>query len=186
MTRGAAFVCVLAVVISCPGASHAHDGPPFPIVSDRTAGPYTVSVWTDPDTTDDGSAGGQFWVMIAAREGASPIPPSTRARVTAASVDRPGPERAAATEAVRGDTSNQFAALVLDHEGRFRVRVDVDGPLGMATLESEVSATYDLRPPPVIAALYLLPFVLAGGLWAKLLLKRRHSATQGASARRPA
>src|SRR4029453_4395549 len=27
----------------------AHDGPPFPILSDRVAGPYLVSIWTDPD-----------------------------------------------------------------------------------------------------------------------------------------
>ena len=28
-----------------------HAGPPFPIVEDRSVGPYTVSIWTDPDAT---------------------------------------------------------------------------------------------------------------------------------------
>src|SRR5690349_11751219 len=41
-----------------------HSGPPFPIMSDQAAGPYVVSIWTDPDTTDDGSAGGQFWTRV--------------------------------------------------------------------------------------------------------------------------
>jgi len=50
---------------------HAHDGPPFPIVSEHTAGAYAVSVWTDPDTTDDGTAGGQFWVVLRPASGYS-------------------------------------------------------------------------------------------------------------------
>jgi len=33
---------------------HAHSGPPFPIVSSRVAGSYIISIWTDPDATDDG------------------------------------------------------------------------------------------------------------------------------------
>ena len=56
------------VVIACAtvvaAVSHAttvdaHSGPPFPIVSNQIAGPYDVSVWTDPDATADGSAAGQ-------------------------------------------------------------------------------------------------------------------------------
>jgi hypothetical protein len=42
----------------------AHAGPPFPIVTDAVRGPYTISIWTDPDATDDGSSGGQFWVVL--------------------------------------------------------------------------------------------------------------------------
>ena len=49
----------------------------------------------------------------------------------------------------------------------------VDGPLGNAMVASEVEATYDLRPPPVMLVLYLAPFLLIGLLWTKLLLQRR-------------
>jgi hypothetical protein len=160
----------LCVAVGPPVA--AHDGPPFPILSDQRAGAYTVSVWTDPDTTDDGSPGGQFWVMIGAAAG--DVPAGTQVRVAAAPLEREGAEQTAAAAPVRDDPATQFAAVVLDHEGRFRVRVDVDGPLGAATLHSEVAATYDLRPPPIMLVLYLLPFLLVGALWTRVLLRRRH------------
>ncbi|HET9541411.1 MAG TPA: hypothetical protein VFQ46_12485, partial [Candidatus Limnocylindria bacterium] len=69
--------------------------------------------------------------------------------------------------------SNQFAAVVMDHEGRFAVEVTIDGPAGPARVTAEVDATYDLRPPPIMLAVYALPFVLAGLLWIRLLVKRR-------------
>jgi len=52
----------LLIPLLTPSRAAAHSGPPFPIVADRVAGTYRVSIWTDPDATDDGSAGGQFWV----------------------------------------------------------------------------------------------------------------------------
>lgn len=151
----------------------AHNGPPFPIVSDQTAGPYVVSIWTDPDTTDDGSAGGQFWVRVHPAGKERPLPADTRATVTITPVNREGAARLASASPVRGDMTNQFAAVVMDHEGRFAVRVDIDGPLGAATVTASVDATYDLRPPRSLIVLYLLPFVLAGLLWGRLLIRRR-------------
>ena len=61
----------------------------------------------------------------------------------------------------------------MDHEGRFRVRVTIDGPLGSGRVDADVDATYDLRPPPALVAVYLIPFALVAFLWIKLLLKRR-------------
>jgi hypothetical protein len=62
---------------------------------------------------------------------------------------------------------------VMDHAGRFAVEVTIDGPAGPASVTAEVDATYDLRPPPIMLAVYALPFVLAGLLWIRLLVKRR-------------
>jgi hypothetical protein len=84
-----------------------------------------------------------------------------------------GPEIVATATPVRGDVTNQFAALVMDHEGRFAVRVSVDGPFGPATVNAAVDATYDLRPPRYMLIVYLLPFVAVGVLWGRLLLRRR-------------
>jgi hypothetical protein len=151
----------------------AHDGPPYPIVSDRVTGPYRVSIWTDPDTTDDGSPGGQFWVRVDRADGNDRLPPETRARVSIRPLDRTGAEASAPAIAVRGDVTNQFAALVMDHEGRFAVHIAIDGPLGATQLDGEVSATYDLRPAPSLLLLYLAPFVLVGILWGRLLARRR-------------
>jgi hypothetical protein len=45
--------------------------------------------------------------------------------------------------------------------------------MGDAHVDAEVQATYDLRPPPTTLVLYLMPFLLVGGRWAKLLVHRR-------------
>jgi hypothetical protein len=172
VTTRRALAVLLALGIQAPPIAGAHDGPPFPIVSDAAAGRYLVSVWTDPDATDDESAGGQFWVRIAERQRGR-VPAATRARVTIRPLDRSGPERAAAAMPVRDDITNQFAALVMDHEGRFAVQVVIEGPLGDAVIDGEVDATYDLRPPAFMIALYMAPFVAVGLLWMRLLLRRR-------------
>jgi hypothetical protein len=163
---------LLLLLSADPTAVFAHSGPPFPALSDRSAGPYRLSLWTDPDTTDDGSAGGQFWVVIHLADG-SPPPPDTRAIVAIRPRDRPGPERSAATSPVDGDTSRQFAALLMDHEGPFAVRTTISGTRGSAAVDATVDATYDLRPPPWLLGVYVLPFVAVGFLWLKLLLRRR-------------
>jgi hypothetical protein len=153
----------------------AHDGPPYPIISSEIAGGYAISLWTDPDTTDDGTPGGQFWVMVdpASREDA-PVG-DLRARVAIRPLDRQGPERSGWAEPVGGDSARQFVALLMDHEGRFAVRLEIDGGGHRAALDSEVEATYDLRPPRALLALYVLPFVLVGVLWTKLLVRRRRA-----------
>jgi hypothetical protein len=154
----------------------AHAGPPYPIIASVSADPYVVSVWADPDTTDDGKAGGQFWVVFE-RPGHGSLPVGTRATVTARALDRPGAAQSAIADPVRGDASNQFAAVLLDREGRFEIGVTLDGPLGHATLRTQVDATYDLRPARWLIAVYVAPFVLVGLLWIKLLARRQRRAT---------
>jgi hypothetical protein len=162
----------LAVILAAaPAAVRAHDGPPFPILSDRLAGPYTLSIWTDPDATDDGSAGGQFWVRLQGSK--SRLPDATRVTVSVRPLDRSGAELTAQAAPVRGDVTNQFAALVMDHEGPFAVRVTVEGPLGSAAADAAADATYDLRPAPYLVILYAAPFVLVGILWGALMVRRR-------------
>ncbi len=153
----------------------AHSGPPYPIVSSLAIDPYVVSVWTDPDTTDDKTPGGQFWVVIEQPSHTS-LPPATRATVTVRPLDRPGPTRSVEAKPVQGDPSNQFATLVLDHEGRFGVSIALDGPRGHAVLRTQVDATYNLRPSRWLTVLYVVPFLLAGFIWIKLLWRRRASA----------
>ena len=167
-----------SVVIAVLGSAilSAHTGPPFPIVSNKTEGAYEISVWTDPDSTDDGTAAGRFWVTVRPAAGTSPLPQATRVNVSLVSVDRPGETRAGAAPPIADDPVHRYVALVMDHEGRFRVRVAVDGPLGTATTEADVDATYDLRPAPYLIAVYMLPFLLIGFLWIKLMVRRRRAA----------
>lgn len=173
---------ILAIVVLQPGPLLAHTGPPFPIVTSRNVGAYEVSVWTDPDSTDDGSAAGRFWVTLRPSSGAS-LPADTRVNVAINPAGTPGQPNTASAEPVANDPSHRFAALVLDHEGRFHVRVTIVGPLGPAGVEADVDATYDLRPPPAMIAVYLIPFAGIGFLWLKLMLKRRRSGVHKSTAR---
>jgi hypothetical protein len=154
----------------------AHDGPPYPIVSNQVLGAYRVSVWTDPDTTDDGSAGGQFWVMIAVARAGDRVFSDVRADVTIRPLDRAGASLTARAAPVSGEASRQFVAVRMDHEGRFAVRVDVESAAGRVSVDSEVQATYDLRPSRLMLVVYLLPFVLTAFLWTTLLVRRRRAA----------
>ena len=174
VTRACLHLCVLCVL--CGDLSvilRAHSGPPFPILTNRVVGPYDISIWADPDATDDGSAAGQFWVMLRPAAGAGSVPAETHADVSINALDRSAPRVTGRAQPVNHEISRQFAALVMDHEGRFGVAVTVDGPLGHAEVETNVDATYDLRPAPIMMAVYLMPFVLVGFLWVKLLVRRR-------------
>jgi hypothetical protein len=133
--------------------ARAHDGPPYPIVSNQVSGPYRISLWTDPDATDDGSSGGQFWVMVD-MAGGDALPGDLRARVSIRPLSRAGQPQSADTEPMGGDGSRRFVALLMDHEGPFSVQVTVEGASGSATIESRVEATYDLRPPPIMLVIY--------------------------------
>jgi hypothetical protein len=170
------------VVIACAtvvaAVSHAttvdaHSGPPFPIVSNQIAGPYDVSVWTDPDATADGSAAGQFWVVVQPANRATSLPADTKVNVTIQPADG-GPALRGTAKPVNGDVSRQFVALLMDHEGRYAARASIEGPLGSVDVAADVDATYDLRPSSTMVAVYVMPFVLVGFLWIKLLLRRRH------------
>jgi hypothetical protein len=172
VTRVCAALTVLAAVVLVPGQAWAHAGPPFPIVHKAHAGPYEISVWTDPDTTDDGTSGGQFWVMIRLLDGGH-LPEDTRAIVTIRPLDREGPALSGTAEPVRGNLSRQFVALLMDHEGRFAVQATVSSRNGNATVSADVDATYDLRPPPFTLVLYAMPFVAIGVFWLKILRQRR-------------
>jgi hypothetical protein len=156
----------------------AHSGPPYPVVTRQAAGAYRVSLWTDPDATDDRTSAGQFWVVIEP-ERAGTVPADTRARVAIRPRDRDQPFAEVAAAPVDGDVTRQFANLLMDHEGPFEVRVVLDGPWGSATIDTQVQATYDLRPPLPLIAVYMLPFLAVGFLWGTRLVRRRRALKSG-------
>ncbi|HVQ12167.1 MAG TPA: hypothetical protein VMS40_01190 [Vicinamibacterales bacterium] len=178
MTRAARSLVCLSLTCGCvlvASVASAHDGPPYPIVSNQLLGRYRISVWTDPDTTDDGSAGGQFWVMIDPARADDAVGLDVQAVVTIRPLDREGAPLMARAAPVNQDSSRQFATLVMDHEGRFAVHVDVESASGRVSVDSDVQATYDLRPSRFMLVIYLLPFLLAGVLWTTLLVRRRRA-----------
>src|SRR5262249_594982 len=154
-------------------------GPRYPIVNDRIVGAYNVSIWTDPDATDDQTAAGKFWVTVQPSVRGTVLPESTRVRVSVSPNGRTGEPRAANAERLNNDVRRQFAALLLDHEGRYDVRVTIDGPVGTANVDDGVDATYDLRPRPMLTLVFVAPFILIGFVWGKLLIKRKMAARGG-------
>ena len=53
-------------VLEAAAPAAAHDGPPFPLMLDEKAGPYTVSVWADPDVGT-----GTFFIYVDAPGGSA-------------------------------------------------------------------------------------------------------------------
>jgi hypothetical protein len=170
----ARLVMLITAALLAAESATAHSGPPFPILSNRIAGAYDLSIWSDPDTTDDGSLGGQFWVVLKPVGRGPAIPAATVVTVAIRPLDRDGPTQTGWARPVNGATDNQFVALLMDHEGPFAVRVTVESSLGRAEVETRAEATYDQRPSRGLIVIYLLPFVAVGALWMKVLWRRRH------------
>jgi len=138
----------------------AHQGPPFPIVEDQHAGPYTVSVWTDPDVGT-----GTFFVIL--------DPPATvHVQIGLQPVSGRLPERTYEAQAVRSN-DRYSAAAPLDKAEMWHVRVLLDGPAGIGELKTEVEATPDGTLGPLGSLIYLLPFLGVGFLWLKAAIRRR-------------
>jgi hypothetical protein len=169
----------LILIALAGGVLQAHSGPPFPIVTDRVVAAYRISLWADPDATDDGSAAGQFWVMLQPARPGESIPPGTRVEVTIRPLDREGDGRSGRAAPINADAARQFVALGMDHEGPFGVHVAIDGPLGNADVDASTDATYDLRPRPILMFVFVMPFLVVGFVWGKLLIRRRMHARGG-------
>jgi hypothetical protein len=174
--RSRAVICSTVVALLVGDATlRAHNGPPYPIVSNRIAGNYEVSLWADPDATDDGSADGRFWVTVNAARKSDPLPRDTQTRISIWPLNSPGAVKTATAEPADQEPSRRFAAFVIDHEGRYGVKATIDGPLGPAEVEAVVDAAYDQRPRPFTIVLFVMPFLLIGFVWVKLLMRRRAS-----------
>jgi hypothetical protein len=159
----------LLILLLClpalPVPLRAHAGPPFPIVVDRPVGPWTVSVWTDPDI-------GTGVVFVILEGPLLPSAPST-VRVSAQPVDGSLPEAFyEAGRQGRPEDMRYFTRVKLDHGGMWRLRATLGGPRG-GSVAAEVEATPDGVLGPWEIGLYLLPFLAVGFLWIKAVLRRR-------------
>ena len=113
MTRLLSFstAFTVAVLLSRTTVVRAHSGPPYPILSNRIVGAYDISIWSDPDSTDDKTAAGKFWVVLEPASRGGSIPSGTRANVTIRPLDRPGQSQTGQANPVDGSASRQFVAL---------------------------------------------------------------------------
>lgn len=155
------------MLLAGPARAVAHEGPPYPVLVDKTLGPCVVSVWADPDVGT-----GTFFIVLEPTPGGK-LPDDIRVELGVRPVSGRLPEAfyAAGREDLRG--SVQYKALVpFDAQELWRVRVRLQSSQGGGEVTTDVEAT-----PPGYGRwdllLYLLPFAAVGLLWLRAIVKGR-------------
>ncbi|MGB7751203.1 MAG: hypothetical protein WCF88_06590 [Candidatus Acidiferrales bacterium] len=157
-------VVVLFVATSPLGA---HNGPPFPIISDKRVGPVVVSLWTHPDVGT-----GLFYVIVDAPPGGA-IPADLKIEIGV----RPVTGRLAEVtypmklETLRGQVVYRADAQ-FDQQELWQVRMIVKSSAG----DGEASADVEVTPPGYgrwDLLLFSLPFLGVGFLWFRVMMRKR-------------
>jgi hypothetical protein len=160
--------CLVSLLsLSCPPLAIAHNGPPFPIISDQRVGPCIVSLWTHPDVGT-----GTFFVMVDPPPGGA-IPKDLKVQIGV----QPASGRLAEVvypawaEDLRGQVEYK-TEVQFDQQEFWKVRLILASSTGRGEALSQVEAT-----PPGFGRwdllLYLLPFLGVGFLWFTAVAKRR-------------
>ena len=156
----------LLTMLYAPNAA-AHNGPPFPIITDQRVGPYIISLWTHPDLGT-----GTFFVMVDPMPGGT-VPKDLKIQIAV----QPASGRLA--EVV-------YSAWLLDLRGQVEYKTEVQFDqqenwkvrLILASSAGGGEAISQVLPTPTgfgrwDLLLYLLPFLGVGFLWASAITKRR-------------
>jgi len=157
----ALLLCWLAVV-------SAHTGPPTLILVDHMIGPYSVSVWVDPEVGT-----GTFFIRLEPLSSGAAIPDDTTVQIGVQPLSGRLAEAryAARRQEVSGHVQYQ-AAVPFDAQELWRARIIVhsSGGGGEATIDVEAI-------PPGLGQwdvlLYLFPFLAVGFLGLQMVLYRR-------------
>jgi hypothetical protein len=159
-------IVVGALLLGLCRGTHAHNGPPFPIITDQRVGPCVISLWTHPDLGT-----GTFWVMVDPLPGGK-VPPDLKIQIGVAPVSGRLPEAMywAWQEKMRGQVEFKSEAQ-FDQDEMWKIRLVLQSSAGGGEATAQVEAT-----PPGFGRwdllLYALPFVGAGILWFGLIAKR--------------
>jgi hypothetical protein len=160
------FQTSLLVVMLAPNAA-AHNGPPFPIITDQRVGPCIISLWTHPDVGT-----GYFFIMVDPLPGGS-IPKDLKVQVGVQPVSGRLAEVVypAQLQDLRGQVEYK-TEVQFDQQEFWKVRLILSSSSGSGEALSKVEAT-----PPGFGRwdllLYLLPFLGVGFLWVMAIAKRR-------------
>jgi hypothetical protein len=156
-----------AILLLLPFPIHAHEGPPYPVLVDKVAGPCIVSVWADPDVGT-----GTFLIYVEPLPGKR-VPRDLQVDVAVRPVSGRLPE--ATTRAERENLSDreQFKALVeFDAQEYWDVRVLLHSAAG----DGEAAMQVEVTPPGYgrwDLLIYLLPFLAVGFLWLRAFMRNR-------------
>ena len=168
--RGTVWCKFLAAVVIFLVASSrlgAHNGPPFPIISDKRVGPVVVSLWTHPDVGT-----GLFYVIVDPPPGAT-IPSDLKIEIGVRPVTGRLAEAIYPTqlENLRGQVQYRTEAQ-LDQQELWHVRLIVKSSAG----DGEASAEVEVTPPGFgrwDLLMFSLPFLGVGFLWFHVMMRKR-------------
>jgi hypothetical protein len=161
----------LLLAFSVPALGH--NGPPFPIISDKKIGPCIVSLWTHPDVGT-----GTFFVIV------SPVPPDScpdpekldiEISVQPASGRLTEVRYGAWRDRVRGQVQYK-SEVKFDAQELWNVRLMLKSPTGTG----EAMASVMVTPPgfgPWDLLFYASPFLVVAVLWFRAVshkLKRKN------------
>ena len=150
-----------------PPAALAHVGAPYPVLMEEPAGPYRVSALADPDVGQ-----GTFYILIALEQGQAP-PPDTVVTVWVEPEDGHLGEAAHRAEREQTRYGERFVAKVpFDAEGKWRVRLEIEGSTGQGSLVFPVQVTPSGTGWLATVAC-LVPFLILGGLCLRGTLRQR-------------
>jgi hypothetical protein len=167
VTRLKRLLTTAALVLACSARASAHEGPPYPIMVDKSLGPSSASVWADPDVGT-----GTFFVILEPQPGGA-LPEDIKVEIAVRPADGRLAEavHAASREDVRGRVQYK-AEVPFDAEGPWHVRVMLQSPRGGGEIATDVEVT-----PPGLGRwdllVYLLPFAAVGALWLRAVVGRR-------------
>jgi len=157
--------CFLLALLALPLA--AHNGPPFPIIVDRPAGPVVISLWTHPDVGI-----GTFFVIVKAPSGGV-IPSDLKFDIAV----QPATGRLKEArypmqrEWLRGQVQYN-ASVPFDAQELWKVTVFVASKEG----SGQASASVEVTPPGLgrwDLLFFACPFLGVGFLWFRVLVRRR-------------
>lgn len=167
-----AAIVVLALALT-PLPAAGHEGPPFPILVDEPVGPWSVSVWTDPDIGI-----GTFYVVLEPPEDAE-VPAGTVVHIGVRPVS--GRLDEALYEGRREPVrygERHVVEVEFDRGEEWDVRVVIQAPGGGGELASRVEATPDGTIGPIGMIFYMLPFLAVGFIWVRVALRKRELARE--------
>jgi hypothetical protein len=155
------------VVFGSLRPADAHVGPPFPILTDQRIPGYVVTIWADPDIGE-----ALFYVVL--EPGGSKNPKAVaQVHLSVEPVNGRLPKKVylAAREKARGHL-RYMAMPQFDTQEFWKVGAEIRFADGTThSLFAQVEST----PPglgPWDLVIYLFPFVLFGGLWAVVFVRR--------------
>jgi hypothetical protein len=160
-------VCVMMLLMISGSSLGAHNGPPFPIISDKRVGPCVISLWTHPDVGT-----GMFYVIVDPVPGGT-IPKDLKVQIGVQPVTARLPEvfYTGQLEKLRGQVQYDVSAE-FDAQELWRVHLILKSSQG----DGEAFANVEVTPPGLgrwDLLWFSAPFLGVGFLWFHAMRRRR-------------